>query len=176
MVGGAVAWSTRAKASVKSINPFGNRFDGVGNIVNSVTGTSRGIRNNNPGNIRHGEAWQGRADPQTDPDFVQFVSADYGIRAMTKVLLTYSERYGLNTVRGIITRWAPPVENNTESYINSVAKRLGVDPDQEIDVRAYMAALVAAIIKHENGVQPYKIGTLNSGLILAGVDVGVRTV
>lgn len=131
----------------------------------------RGIRNNNPGNIRHGDNWQGMADVQTDASFIQFVNPEYGIRAMTKILLTYNDRYGLNTVRGIISRWAPPVENDTESYINSVASRLDVYPDDVINVRAYMPDLVEAIIYHENGIQPYEYATLSQGIILAGVSV-----
>ncbi len=130
----------------------------------------RGLRNNNPGNIRHGQAWQGRNPVQTDKSFIQFDSPVYGIRAINKILKTYSTIYGLNTVRGIISRWAPPVndkgkkENDTESYINSVAGRLGVEPDQIIDVRARAVALSQAIIKHENGLQPYPLLTIETGV------------
>ena len=138
---------------------------------------SRGIRNNNPGNIRHGDAWQGMADEQTDSAFIQFITPEYGIRAMTKVLLTYSDVYGLDTVAEIISRWAPPknkkgeFENNTDSYIRAVAASLGVHPQQRIDVRANMPALVEAIIHHENGTQPYDTATLGRGIVAAGVPV-----
>lgn len=128
----------------------------------------RGIRNNNPGNIRHGSAqWQGMADIQADSDFVTFNSPVYGIRALAKVLTNYEVLYGLNTVRGLISRWAPATENNTESYVQSVALRVGVLPDQPISVVAYLEPLAKAIIKHENGQQPYSDETIQQGLALA---------
>lgn len=137
--------------------------------------TPRGIRNANPGNLRHGEKWQGRADKQTDADFVQFTNAQFGIRALMRVLITY-EKKGLNTVRAIIRRWAPPNENNTEAYINSVAQQLGVMPDEPIDVDSYdtALALVKAIIRHENGAKPgggewYSDKLITDALRLAGV-------
>lgn len=128
----------------------------------------RGIRNNNPGNIRHSSIhWQGKSSTQTDPAFVQFDSPEYGIRALARLLDTYSTHYGLNTVRGIIGRYAPSNENDTASYVNSVAGALGVSPDQRIDVQANKTALVQAIIKHENGIQPYALATIETGVNLA---------
>lgn len=91
----------------------------------------RGIRNNNPGNIRHGSNWQG-LNPNSrniDPAFCVFTSSVYGIRALAKVLINYKKIHGLNTVRQIISRYAPPNENQTTAYIQSVAKQLGVVPD-----------------------------------------------
>ncbi len=61
----------------------------------NLNNEARGFRNNNPGNIRHGEPWLGLAEDQTDPDFCQFVSVEYGIRAMFRILETYREKYGL---------------------------------------------------------------------------------
>lgn len=131
---------------------------------------ARGIRNNNPANIRHSSiVWQGQSDKQTDSSFVQFDSVEYGIRAMNKLLITYSTKYNLNTVRGIINRWAPPIENDTDSYVNSVASQLGVDPDENINVSAYAVQLTKAIIKHENGIQPYSLATIKTGVNLAWV-------
>lgn len=130
--------------------------------------TPRGIRNNNPGNIRHsGSQWQGMAPVQTDPDFVQFVSPEYGIRALSKILQNYSSRYGINTVRGIISRYAPASENNTDAYANAVARALGVTPDQTISVQQHLTALAEAIIKHENGQQPYQIAQIATGVGMA---------
>ena len=88
--------------------------------------TPRGIRNNNPLNIRHSPSrWQGMAVEQTDPSFVQFRSMAYGYRAACKLLQSYWQRFRKEgkpfTVRTIISRWAPPEDNNdTESYIRSV--------------------------------------------------------
>lgn len=90
----------------------------------------RGIRNFNPGNIRHvkGTRWQGMSANQNDPAFVQFTGAQWGIRALARTLITYQDKHQLRTIRQIIGRWAPPNENNTESYIRQVATRVGVSP------------------------------------------------
>lgn len=132
---------------------------------------ARGIRNNNPGNIRHGEKWEGLSDKQTDSSFCIFVSPEYGIRALAKVLLTYYKKYQLNTVKKIISRYAPPNENETESYIKSVANQLGVAADEVIDLSsvAVLAVLLRAIIRHENGEQPYSDEQILKGIHLAGV-------
>lgn len=133
--------------------------------------TARGIRNNNPGNIRHGDAWQGLAEQQTDSSFCVFRSPEYGIRALAKVLMNYEKKYGLNTVRKIISRYAPENENDTDAYVKSVAGQLGVDADEPITVRdkATLLVLVKAIIRHENGEQPYSNEILLKGLEMAGV-------
>lgn len=132
----------------------------------------RGIRNNNPGNIRWGDDWRGLVpDAQrTDKSFCQFTSPEYGIRAMIIILRNYQRKRGLKTVADIINRWAPPVENNTLAYINSVAKSVGVDPDQAIDVMdsRVMIPLLEAIITHENGIQPYGFDVFVKAIDLAG--------
>ena len=132
---------------------------------------ARGIRNNNPGNIRKGEKWKGLSEHQTDSSFCIFVSPEYGIRALVKILLTYYKKYKLNTVKKIISRYAPPSENETESYIKSVANQLGVASDEEIDLSsvAVLAVLLRAIIRHENGEQPYSDEQILKGIHLAGV-------
>lgn len=136
-------------------------------VVMDTPREPRGLRNNNPGNIRHGSKWQGMAQVQSDPDFVTFIAPEWGIRAMARLLLNYQRNYGLHTVRQIITRWAPPVENQTEAYVRSVATALGVDPDQEIDVWARLPQLIPAIIRHENGKQPYSADLISQGIGLA---------
>lgn len=125
----------------------------------------RGIRNHNPGNIRRsGDAWQGLAPVQADPAFFQFVDPVYGIRALVRILDNYQRKHGLRTVRQIINRWAPPVENDTGAYVAHAARALGVDPDASIDVRDHMAALVRVIIQHENGQQPYSGAQIAQGI------------
>lgn len=130
----------------------------------------RGIRNNNPGNIRKsGDAWQGLADIQPDSAFFSFVDPVYGIRALAKIIRSYRDRYGLHTVEGIINRWAPPVENNTGAYVNAVAAAVGVGPNQPLAFDAgQMRALVSSIIQHENGQQPYSSATIDDGIARAG--------
>ncbi|SER29690.1 hypothetical protein SAMN05216522_1216 [Rosenbergiella nectarea] len=135
------------------------------------TSGARGIRNNNPGNIRWGDDWQGLVpkSERTDKSFCQFTAPEYGIRAMIIILRNYEKKHGLNTVRKIINRWAPPVENDTEAYINSVAKQVGVDADKVIDVTdsRVMIPLLEAIITHENGSQPYDFATFVKAIDLA---------
>lgn len=128
----------------------------------------RGIRNNNPGNIRHGQNWQGlNPDGRNiDPAFCVFKSPVFAIRALAKVLMNYKKIHGLNTVRQIISRYAPPSENQTTAYIQSVAKQLGVYPDTVIDIeeRGVLTVFIKAVIRMENGIQPYSDETLQQGI------------
>ena len=126
----------------------------------------RGIRNNNPGNIRGASfTWQGETGRDSQ-DFVIFEAPVYGVRAMARVIETYREKYFLVTIRQIVERWAPDSENNTESYIISVASRSGIGSDEYIEV-AHIPALIEAIIYHENGQQPYTAGLIQQGIDLA---------
>jgi len=126
----------------------------------------RGIKNNNPGNIRHGENWDGQAPTQTDASYVQFISPEYGIRALFKNLLAYRTKLGLSTIRQIINRWAPPNENDTTSYVANVAKFTGYNPDDVLPMTAY-PELLKAIIRQENGVQPYSDDIILRGISMA---------
>lgn len=150
----------------------------------------RGIRNYNPGNIRHTQniRWQGSAPNQTDSQYVQFINPRWGIRAIARVLITYQDKRRavdgspIDTVREIIERWAPPSENNTDAYVISVARALGLDPDvASVDVYDFeiMRALVTVIIRHENGAGPLPGGRwygdtiIADGLALAGIERGI---
>lgn len=142
-------------------------------LLIAATGTglyimARGIRNNNPGNIRHGGSrWQGMSATQSDTEYVQFDDPVYGIRALAKLLKNYQSRHGLNTINEIINRWAPPSENITGAYVANVARIVGVDRDQQITVTDYLPGLVTAIITHENGSQPYTSDQISQGISLA---------
>lgn len=127
----------------------------------------RGLRNRNPGNIeRTGTQWQGMAEDQSgDSRFVVFTHEKYGIRAMARILNTYRSR-GVDTLEAIIATWAPPHENNTEAYILHVAERAGI-PRNRVVTPADYPALIAAMIHHENGVQPYADSTIRAGIALA---------
>lgn len=128
---------------------------------------TRGMRNNNPGNIRHGSNWQGLREEQTDKSFCQFKSMEYGVRALCKVLLTYYNKYKLNTVKQIISRWAPASDgNNTAAYIRFVSSQLMVSPESRINLRDYgtMKTIAHAIIVQENGY----------GLTESVIDKGVK--
>lgn len=124
----------------------------------TVAALPRGIRNNNPGNVRRtADRWLGMAPEQTDPAYVQFVSPEYGLRAMGRILLNYSTRYGLDTVQGIVSRYAPAHENPTDEYIAAVAARLfpGVRPQiaaaTRFDVAARLPELMRAMVIQEQG-------------------------
>ena len=99
----------------------------------------RGIRNNNPLNIRHNpkNKWAGMSKKQTDKAFVQFKDMKWGIRAAFRILLNYVKN-GFDTPRKIIRRWAPPKENNTEGYINSVAMLLNGERSMDEKVQTMM--------------------------------------
>ena len=119
----------------------------------------RGIRNHNPGNIdRNATRWQGMAADQSgDPRFVVFTAPVWGLRALAKVLLTYYRTHKLATPMAIVSRWAPPNENDTLAYAGQVARALGVARGERVNLEdpAVLAPLVCAIVQHENGQQPY---------------------
>ena len=142
---------------------------GAGAIM--TTGQKRGIRNNNPGNIRKSSTkWQGLAAKQTDPAFFVFSAPEYGLRAIGRILQTYQSAHGLRTIRGVITRWAPPSENNTAAYIKDVSDRVGASPDAPLDFRkkSVQVAMMAAITMHEEGRQPYTPELLALAADMAG--------
>jgi hypothetical protein len=130
---------------------------------------TRGERNNNPGNIHRiaGVIWEGEAADQSGDDaFVIFNSPIYGIRAITRIMLSY-EREGLNTVEVIIDRWAPPNENNSVAYIDAVCTECSVQPDTVIDVQTTMPYLIKGIIFHENGELIYSDLQIDAAIALA---------
>lgn len=112
---------------------------------------SRGIRNNNPLNIEAGGFTQGQPGfAGSDGRFARFETSDQGVAAANKLLDTYQSKYGLNTPAGIIGRWAPQGENNSAAYAASVAKDLGIGPNDPITPEM-RPALIAAMSKYENG-------------------------
>lgn len=114
----------------------------------------RGLKNNNPGNIRiNSDHFQGEVKPSRDKAFKQFETMAYGYRAMLKMLQNYKKNRGCNTIRKMINRWAPPSENHTEAYITFVANRAGISPDADINTsdKELMCLIAAAMSKMENG-------------------------
>lgn len=114
----------------------------------------RGIRNNNPLNIRIGNTWLGERQNPTDPAFEEFVSIEYGYRAALLILRRYIRRYKRQTIAAIISTWAPPSENATQRYIDFVANKMGIAPDVPIlyEDKETMTQLVAAMQMMECGV------------------------
>ena len=131
----------------------------------------RSIRLNNPGNIEHGAKWQGMAEDQPDSRFIKFISPEYGIRAIVRILLTYRIKYDVRSITEIVTRWAPPHENPTDAYIRNVSEWSGIPADKEVDLKDAneLVHLVAGIIRQEAGFNPYTNST-----ILAGVRLGMK--
>lgn len=119
--------------------------------------TPRGIRNNNPGNIRVcvGNNWQGKvsASSRTDKQFEQFTSLEYGYRALLITLRTYITKHKRTTLRAIITRWAPSNENDTEAYIRRASQYSGILPGKMLKAtdKAELCKLAYAISRVENG-------------------------
>ena len=96
----------------------------------------RGLRNNNPLNIRRtGDQWRGLRQRQDDPAFCQFTTMAYGWRAALLLLTrTYYRNYRLSTIRAIVSRWAPPSENDTETYIRRVSDYTGYPDNMPLGV------------------------------------------
>ena len=119
----------------------------------NITPLPRGIRNNNPLNIRVGNSWLGEVKEPTDNVFEQFCHITYGLRAAFILLRRYINRYKLNTIEKIITRWAPSNENNTKSYIAHVAQGMQLDPNTPIryEDKITMCRLVYEMAFVENG-------------------------
>ncbi|WP_054912804.1 structural protein P5 [Pseudomonas sp. NBRC 111127] len=141
--------------------------------------TSRGIRNNNPGNIDFNSrnAWQGQLGLEVGvarPRFARFDQPENGIRALAKLLLNYRGkdgmpgvgRPGIDTPLEFISRWAPASENDTKAYAQAIAKRLGVGVRDSIDISKpqTLRELVVGIIVHENGGNPYKAEVIDEGV------------
>lgn len=132
----------------------------------------RGIRNNNPLNIRKGNNWIGERPVQTDKAFEEFVSMEYGIRAGFYLLRKYMSGYSgltqkFNTIELIIRRWAPPTENATRRYIDAVSKETGIPANQKLSFtnKKVMCDIVAAMIRVECGC------TVERSVIESGYDL-----
>lgn len=115
-----------------------------------------GIRNLNPLNIRQThEKWLGQEF--SEGHFCKFRTLYYGIRAAIKLLYNYRLKYGLKTPRQIVSRWAPPTENDTKAYIQFVADQCtDGKPDKEIDFKndRQICCLFFAMAKMESGLTP----------------------
>ncbi len=136
-----------------------------------TTSTPRGVRNNNPGNIdRTSTPWQGEdrsaAAIAREQRFCVFLTPQAGFRALAKTLLTYQRKHGLRTVKEIIGRWAPPVENDTGAYVLQVATAVGVAPSEVIrlDNAVTLSRLATAIARHENGGMYWRTDVIDAGV------------
>jgi hypothetical protein len=128
----------------------------------TAMGTSKGDVNN-PGNIRvSGIAWLGKDTPANSV-FEDFDTLADGIKAMNSNLTAYLNIHGLNTITAIISRWAPPADNNnTSSYINFVSSQTGIDPNAVIDSSSF-PAIIAAMSVQEGNI-PVTVDQVNAAL------------
>lgn len=114
----------------------------------------RGLRNNNPGNIRiNSDLFQGEIRPSKDKSFKQFETMAYGYRAVFRILRNYYNNYKLDTIRKMIGRYAPSSENDTDAYVKAVSGYAGIPADDPINIndREQMIRIVAGMSKVENG-------------------------
>ncbi len=138
---------------------------------------SRGIRNNNPGNIRlSNDPWQGLAEVQNDKEFFQFKSMAYGIRAIARTLITYQDKYNIRTIKKMAERYAPAADNNdTVDYYMKVCAVSGIyNHDKVLNFHKYedLEPVIRGIIYKENAPDHLlvKQADINKGLSLAGVE------
>lgn len=137
-------------------------------MARKATTTPRGIRNNNPLNIRIGNQWLGERANPNDPAFEQFVAMEYGIRAGFVLLRRYIRHYKRTTIASIIEAWAPASENNAQRYIGTVSQLSGINPTEAIryEDKDVMLRLVDAMIRVECG-QPVERRIIEKGYDLA---------
>ena len=137
----------------------------------------RGIRNNNPLNIRRSkDKWKGMRAVQSDAQFCQFESLEWGWRAAFWLLTrTYYHKYRLFTIRTIVQKWAPAIENDTKAYIANVSRLTGIDPDEPIgipsDQPARWIALGTAMAIQENGIGSLDYFAMLRGWTLCRADI-----
>lgn len=145
-----------------------------------ASGDTRGIRNNNPGNLNYigqaGATLEGGANGR----FATWKTPREGLQALANQLRLYGDR-GLDTIRKVINKYAPSSENDTNGYVNNLAMFMGIDPDEHFDVKtdpAALSMLMRGIIQQENGYNPYSRGQIDdaigsSGLIGGGAGAQV---
>lgn len=143
----------------------GNIFDTLSNGVMTLINEPRGIRNNNPLNIKWSSlnAWNGQTGKDSG-GFSVFDNPVNGIRAAARILKNYRNR-GVNTIREIITTWTSGDPDASQaSYISHVASKMGLSADSDVPASRYLD-LLRVMILHENGKNPY-----TDAQILAGIN------
>ena len=110
-----------------------------------------GLRQNNPGNLR---SW---GSNPVENGFARFGTPEAGLSAMAQQIGLYGNRDGLHSINGILGKYAPPNENNTGAYAAAVSKDTGFDPSAQLNTNdpKVLAPLLSAMVKHEQGRQPF---------------------
>lgn len=164
---GAVARTTGDNTNENVLRQFRAQA-GLGQapkVADKVLNTS-GYKGCNPLNVRaSSDKWRGSIG-QSDNGYVIFSTPMDGIRAAATVIKNYGTKYGINTVRDIVSRYAPASENPTDDYIANVCKGTGYQPDEKLDTKnpEVLKKLVTAMMKQEIGDVPYSEETINEGV------------
>nr|DAJ21573.1 MAG TPA: virion protein [Siphoviridae sp. ctFjF5]DAU57358.1 MAG TPA: virion protein [Caudoviricetes sp.] len=147
----AMMESAQLKAQLKDCQDKGT----ISQDKKEVYGDTRGLRNNNPCNLKSSKntKWDGQIG--SDGKFIIFESPEYGIRACAKNLKNYQQKNGLDTLRSIVYRMGPPHENDTKKYVRNLSNIVGVSPDEKINVLKHLPEIIKGIIFLENGKMPY---------------------
>lgn len=147
----AMMESAQLKAQLKDCQDKGT----ISQDKKEIYGDTRGLRNNNPCNLKSSKntKWDGQVG--SDGKFIIFESPEYGIRACAKNLKNYQQKNGLDTLRSMVYRMGPPHENNTKKYVRNLSNIVGVSPDEKINVLKHLPEIIKGIIFLENGKMPY---------------------
>ena len=144
-----------------------------GGVVRAANGLPLGLRQNNPGNIRPGAGFIGETGQSGG--YAEFGSEEEGLRALARLLGTYSDKHGINTLRGFTSRYAPRSDNRDsfDNYVSYLSDRLGMDPDQEFDLKSMRGDLIPAIVGFEQGREygdRYSDDQISRAITAAGTD------
>lgn len=147
----AMMESAQLKAQLKDCQDKGT----ISQDKKETYGDTRGLRNNNPCNLKSSKntKWDGQIG--SDGKFIIFESPEYGIRACAKNLKNYQHKNGLDTLRSMVYRMGPPYENDTKKYVRNLSNIVGVSPDEKINVLKHLPEIIKGIIFLENGKMPY---------------------
>lgn len=147
----AMMESAQLKAQLKDCQDKGT----ISQDKKEIYGDTRGLRNNNPCNLKSSKntKWDGQVG--SDGKFIIFESPEYGIRACAKNLKNYQHKNGLDTLRSMVYRMGPPHENDTKKYVRNLSNIVGVSPDEKINVLKHLPEIIKGIIFLENGKMPY---------------------
>lgn len=134
---------------------------------------TRGIANHNPMNLRdYNIPWDGRIGVD-DKGFTVFKEPVYGIRAGTLDILNDFIKDKKTTTQALLSEFAPKTENPTENYVKYVAQAVGVKPDEQVNLldKEVLCKFICAIIRFENGKNPYEIELINNAMNLALIKI-----
>ena len=147
----AMMESAQLKAQLKDCQDKGT----ISQDKKEIYGDTRGLRNNNPCNLKSSKntKWDGQVG--SGGKFIIFESPEYGIRACAKNLKNYQHKNGLDTLRSMVYRMGPPHENDTKKYVRNLSNIVGVSPDEKINVLKHLPEIIKGIIFLENGKMPY---------------------